>query len=282
MKEIDRRLVAGLDELQRQELGDLSEVVRVLESYTLPEPNREQCTHLIATLEVHLSPSISLPKRSWTQWYRLLRSQWIMFETSFWVAGLFVLLLGFLMTLLEGSGLLPLVLLLISPLMVAGSIVYLFRPETQTLRELEILTATHPVELLMARLAIVFGWNLFVVFLLILIIHLEGTQIVLWRLALAWLGPLLTLSGLALFVTLRWGVLPGAVLPLVLWSSMVMLGWREILLHSTEGMPNPLWLTWMVTSSETVLISSGILTLVGLILFLLVWKTIRSERYAWN
>ncbi|GAP06350.1 hypothetical protein ATHL_01204 [Anaerolinea thermolimosa] len=282
IKEINRRLVADLDEGQREALGDLNEVVRVLESYTLPEPDSEQRARLLEMLKHHLSRSVDLPKRNWSWWYRLMQSQWSMFETSFWVAGLFVLLLGLLMTLLEGNELLPLLLLVLSPLMAVGSVVYLFRPETRTLHELELLTATHPVELLIARLTMVLGWNMLIAFILMLIIHLESTQIVLWRLALAWLGPLLTLSGLALYITLRWGVLPGTILPLSLWGGMVILGWREILLRSTEGILNPSWLTWLITSSKVVLVGSGVLILLGLLLFLLVWKTITDERYAWN
>lgn len=282
MKDSDRRLVAGLDESQCEELGDLSGVVNVLESYTLLEPGREQRALLLAALESYLSPSVALPKRSWKHWLRLMRSQWVMFETSFWVTGLFVLLLGLLMTLLEGSELLPLLLVVLSPLMAAGSVVYLFRPETRTLHELELLTATHPIELLIMRLTVVFGWNVLVAFLLMLIIHLESTQIVMWRLALAWLGPLLALSNVALYVTLRWGVLPGAVLPFTLWGGLVMLGWREALLRSTEGMNPASWLIWLIATSDAVLLESSILVLLGLMLFLLAWKTVTGKRYAWN
>lgn len=281
MKEIDR-LVAGLDEDQCEALGDLTEIVRVLESYTLPEPSMERRARLLTILKPHLSPSDALPKRNWNWWYRLMHSQMTVFETSFWIASLFILLLGLLMTLLDGSELLPLLLLVFSPLIAVVSLIYLFRPETQTLRELELLTATHPVELLIARLTIVLGWNVLVSLLLMLIIHLASVQIVLWRLVLAWLGPLLTLSGLALYVTLRWGVLPGAVLPLALWGGLVMLGLREMILCSIRGLSLASWLTWLITSSDMVLISSGILILLGLLLFLLVWKAITSERYAWN
>jgi hypothetical protein len=147
---------------------------------------------------------------------------------------------------------------------------------------LEILTATHPVELLIARLTMVLGFNVLIAFALMLAIHLESTQIMLGRLVLAWLGPLLTLCGLALYITLRWGVLVGVVLPLGLWGGLVMLGWREALLRSMEGMNPVSWLTLMIGSSNTVLIASVVTCLLGLGLLLLAWKTVAGESYTWN
>lgn len=282
MEKNDWRLSEGLDVTRCEELGDLTDLVNVLESYTLPDPKREQRARLLAALDPHLPLSNNFLQRKWKYMLRLMRCQLVVFEFSFWFSGLIILLLGFLMTLLRGGELLPLLLLTLSPLLAAGSVVYLFRPETRTLHELEILTATHPAEALMARLFMVFGLNVLVTFLLMLVIHLESTQIILWRLALAWLGPLLTLSGMALYATLRWGVLPGAVLPLVLWGGLVILGWREALLHSVEGIPLVSWIRWMIDSSTAVLISSGVLCLLGFVLLLLAWKTVTDEKYAWN
>lgn len=282
MKKNDWRLSEGLDETQREELGDLTDLVNVLESYTLPAPKREQRARLLAALDLYLPPSNNFFQKNWKHLLRLMRCQWVVFESSFWLSGLFILILGLLMTLLKSSELLPLLLLTLSPLLAAGSVVYLFRPETRTLHELEMLTATHPAEALLARLIMVFGLNVAVTFLLMLVIHLEGTQIVLWRLALAWLGPLLTLTGMALYVTLRWGVLLGAVLPLALWGGLVMLGWREALLRSVEGMTLVSWLRWIIDSSTDMLIGSGVLCLLGLVLLLLAWKTVSGERYTWN
>jgi len=281
MKKDDFWLLDGLSEEQRDELGDLNGLINVLESYTLSEPQRENRDRLLDSIIPYL-PKSNIYRQDLKSWLRLIRSQWVMFETSFWVAGLLVLLLGFFMSFLEGREMLPLLLLVLSPLLSASSVVYVFRPETRTLNELEILTATHPVELLIARLTMVLGFNVLIAFALMLAIHLEGTQIMLGRLVLAWLGPLLTLSGLALYITLRWGVLVGVVLPLGLWGGLVMLGWREALLRSMEGMNPVSWLTLMIGSSNTVLIASVVACLLGLGLLLLAWKTVAGESYTWN
>jgi len=282
MNENDRRLTEGLDEAQRQELGDLRKLALFLDSDALPNIEAQQRIRLLARLMPYLPGSVATRSPGLKTWLRLAQSQLVLFETSFWLAGLFVLLVGLFIIILDGRELLPLALLLLSPLLAAAGVAYAFRPETRTLGELERLTATGPLELLYTRLALVLGFNLLVALGLLTLIWLEGPQVALWRMTLTWLGPLLTLTGLALYATIRWGVLIGTILPLGLWGSSVMLGLREALLYTTDGITVSAWLLSRISSSMPILIGATLAAILGLGLFFIAGKAVSGERPLWN
>jgi hypothetical protein len=282
MNNIVDQLTDELDEAQRQELGDLSALAHFLETDALPDPGPEEHARLLAALEPYLTVSTIPQPRRLGNWLRLARGQLVLFESSFWLSGALVLLLGLFLTIIEGRELLPLAFVLLAPLLAATGVAYAFRPETRSLGELERLTATGVVELLYVRLALVLAFNLLISLLLLLLIWLEGPQVVLWRLALVWLGPMLALAGLALYTTVRWGSLVGAILPLALWGGLALLGWREALLRAAEGMTPAAWLLLGINHSNTALISSILACLVGLGLLGLAGRTVSEERRSWN
>lgn len=276
------RLTEGLDEAQRQELGDMRKVAHFLASDVLPDPESEQLARALAALTAYLpAPAVSRPFGLRTL-FRLARSQLVLFETSFWLAGLLILIIGLLMAVVDGRELLPLAFVLLSPLLAATGVAYAFRPETRSLAELERLTATGPLELLYTRLALILGFNLLVALLLLTLIWLEGPQVALWRLTLAWLGPLLTLTGLALYVTIRWGALAGVILPLGLWGSLALLGWREAFLQAAEGIHFSAWLLSSIASSTPVLIGSTLACVLGLGLLVMAGRMITGEKQSWS
>jgi len=276
------KLVNGLDEDQRQSLGDLSRLAHFLETDKLPGPGKEESARLLEALEPYLPDATAPRTRPPANWLRLARSQFVLFEGSFWLSGALILLLGLLMAAVNGRELLPLAFVLLSPLLAAAGVAYAFRPETRTLGELERLTATRPVELLYTRLALVLAFNLLTSVLLLLLIWLEGSQVVLWRLVLVWLGPMLALTGLALFTTIRWGALVGTLLPLGLWGSLVLLGWREAFYHIAEGMTLTSWLLVEVSYSSPVLMGSLMASLVGMGLLILAGRSVTRGWQSWS
>ena len=276
------KLMDGLNEHQRQALGDLAPLARFLDSGALPDPGPEEHARLTASLEPYLPVATAPQPHPLGNWLRLLRSQIVLFESSLWLSGALVLLIGLFMTVLDGQELLPLAFVLLAPLLAAASIAYAFRPETRTFGELERLTATSPAELLYARLALVLAFNLLITLLLLLLIWLEGPQVLLWRLALAWLGPMLLLAGLALYTTIRWGALAGAVLPLGVWGSLVLLGWREALYHLAGGMTLSAWLFGQINRSTPVLVGCILASLAGIGLLILAVRAVTSERLSWS
>lgn len=282
MNESDRHLTEGLDEAQRQELGDLRKLAQFLDSNVLPDPDAQQRARLLTALTPYLPGATATRPPGLKNWLRLARSQLVLFEKSFWLAGIFVLLLGLVIVSLDGRELLPLAFVLFSPLLATAGVAYAFRPETRTLGELERLTATGSLELFYTRLALVLGFNLLVALGLLALIWLEGPQVALWRLALTWLGPLLSLTGLALYATIRWGALVGLLLPFGLWGGLVTLGLRESLLHAAEGVTLSTWLLSGIDSSTPVLIGSMLASILGLGLLFLSGKTRTGAMRSWS
>ncbi|GAP18951.1 hypothetical protein [Levilinea saccharolytica] len=276
------RLTDGLDETQRQALGDLNALAHFLETDLGTEPETAGRDHLLTVLEQYLPGSPAIKRRQWTNWLRLAHSQSVLFEKSFWLAGLLVLLLGLSLSVIDGRDLLPLVFIVVAPLLAAVGVAYVFRPETRTLGELERLTATGAAELLYTRLALVLAFNLLISLLLLLLIWLEGPQVVLWRLTLIWLGPMLALTGLAFYATIRWNSLVGAILPLGLWGCLILLGWSEAVARATEGMTPAFWLLLIISRSDPLLIGASLACLVGLGLLGLAGRTAPGGEKSWS
>jgi hypothetical protein len=282
MKNPVDKLVNGLEENQRKALGNLSNLAHFLESDGLPNPEKEEVARLLEALESYLPDSTAHQARTPANWLRLARSQFVLFEGSFWLAGASLLLLGLLMTVIDGHEVLPLALVLLAPLLSAAGVAYAFRPETRTLGDLEHLTATSPAELLYTRLALVLAFNMLISLLLLLLIWLEGPQLILWRLTLVWLGPLLALTGLALYTTIRWGSLVGIILPLGLWGSLVLLGWREVLLRKATEMTPVTWLLLEISRSDPLLMGSILACIAGIGLLILAGQVVPRMRQSWN
>lgn len=282
MKDPVDRLTNGLDKAQRQDLGDFSKLAHFLETDTAHDPGPVEQARLLAALEPYLSVSTAPKPRQWGGWLRLARGQFALFESSFWLAGLLVLLLGMFLTALDGRELLPLAFVILAPLLAAAGVAYAFRPETRTLGELERLTATSAVELLYIRLSLVVAFNLLIALLLLLLIWLEGPQVALWRLALTWLGPMLALVGLALYTTIRWNSLVGVILPLGVWCGIVLLGWREALLRAAEGITPTTWLLIEISRSSLLLVGSLLACVVGLGLLTLAGRIVSGEAQSWS
>jgi hypothetical protein len=298
MSERNERLSDGLEEGQRKELGDLSSLVSFLEGYTVPEPSPEQKTELVARLEVHLEggeefanqrkgstpfedrsqllnePGIraaptSLPlgsKEGLRKWIRLACSQALLFETPFWWACGIVLALGLVIVSLSGDGLPVLIFLGLAPLLAAIGVAYSFRPETQTLWELEKISPISSVELLYTRLGLVLAINTAISLVLLGVVWGHGLHLVLWRLVLAWLGPMLALAGCALYISIRWGSVVGIVAPLGLWGIVNFLGWRQAVERVTETQLAALWLVDQINQSNLLLIFFLLALVVGLVL----------------
>jgi hypothetical protein len=95
-------------------------------------------------------------------------------------------------------------------------------------------------------------------------------------LILVWLGPLLALSGAALLITLRWGSVAGALVPLGMWGLLFFLSWQGVLQEAAYD-PAPLRLILDVIQASNQLATAGALAfLLGL--FLLFWAGLLARK----
>lgn len=155
----------------------------------------------------------------------LARAQTSLLEAPFWWSSLLLLLLGVGVGYASGGAAGVIVLFVVfAPLLAAGGVAYLFRPATRGLWDLERISPVQPLELLYARLTLILAFN---VGLALVLLPFAWNQAPIWRLLLAWLGPMIGLTGLALYLSVRWHTLAGTLVPLSLWCAMVMLGWQR-------------------------------------------------------
>lgn len=288
-------LLNGLSPEERAELGEIDAVAERLNTYTVPEPDSAR---LLAALKPGaLKPIVeqraaervnrslrlagdSIPQQdermggqrkplsaALRDWLRLARLQTKVVEASFWWACLLVIGIGALIAASTADALTTLLLILSSPLIAILGVAMLFRPATRTLWELEQFGTFQPFELLYVRLALILLVNLAGVSLLLFVAGTQGLQIVLWRLLLIWLGPMIGLTGIALFASLRWNSAVGLAAPLVVWAGTMVLGWRESIL---DLRPTPTFdaaqqLIALVSGSPLLLAASAALLVIGVV-----------------
>lgn len=154
-------------------------------------------------------------------WVQLAWSQTRFVDGPFWWATGLVMALGILVILLTQSGPLPALFVLVSPVLAALGVAYAFRPTARSLWEIERASPIRPLELLYARLGLVLTFNLSLSLVLLGLVAAQQPRTILWRLVLAWLGPMLMLAGSALYAAVRWGAAAGVGLPAVLWVGMM-------------------------------------------------------------
>jgi hypothetical protein len=256
---------------QREELGDLRPLYNRLEEYDVPEPDSAR---LLAALKPLLAEPLEVEKifvleserRDFGDWLRLAWNQTNLLEAPFWWSSFLLTLLGALLGMSYGGTAAALCLVVVSPLVAVTGVAYLFRPATRILWELEQLSRVQPLEFLYARLALILTLNLLLAVALLLVAWTQGLQIVLWRLLLIWFGPMIGLTGIALFCSVRWNTLAGVIAPVVAWGLLVLAGWRETVLNTTPDLPNAPALITRLGMSNTLLLLAGVALVVGLLL----------------
>jgi hypothetical protein len=209
-------------------------------------------------------PEVEIPRRGVRAWVRLARAQIELLEPPFWWSSLLLSALGLCLALGYGSTAAILCLVLLSPLIASAGVAYLFRPATHTLWELERLSPVQPFELLYARLALILLMNIALAIALLLVVWSHNTQMILWRLLLIWFGPMIGMSGIALFCSVRWNTIAGVIAPIAVWVGLIVVGWRDTILSTT---PTTAALVSQIDTSNVLLLSASMVLILGLWLF---------------
>ncbi|MBX3062227.1 MAG: hypothetical protein KF726_04580 [Anaerolineae bacterium] len=264
------RLFEGLSIAEQTELGDLTEVAQYLatsETPRAPDPSK-----LLSTLTPLLQGRVAKQSTfSLQNWLRLVHTQAALFEPAFWLASGLVFALGLILALLQENGLLILAFIYAAPVLTTAAVAYAFRPATRGLWELEQLSPVRPIELLYARLVLVLAINSIIALVLLCLIWANAPGVILWRLLIAWFGPMLGIASVALYLSLRCGAFIGLTAPILTWIGLVIASWQEI--TRAEQSTGDLiqiasrWFLSQVSTSNTILLASVILIVVSLLIF---------------
>ncbi|NDJ61440.1 MAG: hypothetical protein GYB67_09960, partial [Chloroflexi bacterium] len=219
-----------LPELDGVSSRDETEVRAYLSRWPAPPADPDKKALLIQQMRAELGteapaaqPTAPSGLRHALTWAALiLRSQLRIVHSAIWVASALVLALGLIVTLLayqpdQTWRDLPFVVL--APLVTALGVAFLYGMDADPALELQFATPISPRRVLLARLALLFGFNLVLCLGASVVLALLPGDLSLWPLIMAWLAPMTFLSALAFFMSvLFFDPLQSVLLSLLLWT----------------------------------------------------------------
>ena len=130
--------------------------------------------------------------------YALIKAQAPLVRGEIWASSAIVMAIGYLMAVIAGR---EVVITALAPLIAAACIAAIYGPDNDPSIELALSTPTSPRQVLLARLVLVFGYNLIlaVIASAALLPVMPGLDFS--RIILSWLGPMTFLSTLALVLS---------------------------------------------------------------------------------
>lgn len=235
-----RRLRALLaeDAETPEETEALLETVRFIRRWDAPSPTREETARLVEKL----LPEVPQPerRRSVGQWWPLLilRAEARIIRREIWLASALVMALGVVVTLGISSTSAAAPLTILAPVVAAVGMALLYDSDMEQVLELADSTPVSARLLLLARLTLVFGFNLALGLAGSVVLALLRADMLLWPLVMSWLAPMAFLSALAFMLSVVTGdAVAGAVFSLTIWGMHVFV----------RAMPASGDLTWILS-----------------------------------
>lgn len=198
-----------------------------LEAWSSPSPTPAATSRLVESLLPEL-PEPDSPLEYGLSWWPLLllRAQLRIVRGEIWLATALVMLLGVIVTLATydptTTSLLPFTVL--APVMAAVGVALLYDSDIRQMFELEDTTPASARLLLLARLTLVFGFNLLTGIAGSVVLALLQSDLSLWPLILSWLAPMTFLSAFAFFLSVvTTDAFFGIVVGLFVWGGHVLM-----------------------------------------------------------
>lgn len=198
-----------------------------LEAWSSPSPTSAATSRLVESLLPEL-PEPDSPLEYGLSWWPLLllRAQLRIVRGEIWLATALVMMLGVIVTLATydptTTSLLPFTVL--APVMAAVGVALLYDSDIRQMFELEDTTPASARLLLLARLTLVFGFNLLTGIAGSVVLALLQSDLSLWPLILSWLAPMTFLSAFAFFLSVvTTDAFFGIVVGLFVWGGHVLM-----------------------------------------------------------
>ena len=152
-------------------------------------------------------------RRAWA----LLVGQVPLVRREIWPASALVMAVGWVAAILQGSSASSAIIQALAPLVAAAGLAMIWGPENDPALELALATPTSPRQVLLARLVVVYGFDL-----LLSLVATAGLVVVvppalLGGVVLGWLAPMTFLSALALVLSMVIGTGNAVTVALMLW-----------------------------------------------------------------
>ncbi len=270
-QKLHKMLLEDLENLHAAE--ELLSTAQQLQHWQAPVAAPQLTSALIEHLTAELPVAPKSLRQKLVEWWPLLLlfSQIRVVGRSIWLASVLVMGLGTLVTLatFQWSGT-PL-LALLAPIVATVGVALLYDSDVEQILELENVTAASTRLLLLARLTLVFSFNLVLGLMGSLLLAAVQDEVSLWPLVLSWLAPMAFLSALAFLLSvLLVDALVSAAVSLTLWGLHIWLRYAPFgsdpltSLFSFPGLNHPV-------NQPVLFVGAGLLLLVAL------WVVGRSE-----
>lgn len=212
-----------------------------------------------ALTEIHASQrKPGMIRQGWI----LLRSQIPLVRHEIWPASAAIMIIGYFAAILVGK---EVIIQVLAPMVAAASIAMIFGPSNDPVSELMGSVPTSPRQILLARLSIVFGYNLLLSLIASVCLLPVFPALLLPQLVMSWLAPMTFISALALFLSIYFGTENAIIVAYGVWIlKYAFLGIFSVNLiqpgSSILTLFNGYWQFWQ---HPTWMIAVGILLLIG-------------------
>jgi Putative zinc-finger len=153
---------------------------------------------------------------------QLLRAELRLVRPSVWLASALVMACGVALALVAGSGAGATVLSLVAPLVAAVGVAGVYGPQRDPAFEALAVTLTSPWLVLLARVTLVFAFDLALAVAASALVRLGAPQVGLVDLVTGWLGPMTLLSALSLLLAMWTGLNLSLAVAASLWALRVL------------------------------------------------------------
>jgi len=216
--------------------------------------------------------SVSRPKPSrLRQAWGILMAQRPLVRREIWPASALVMLLGYLAAVISGQ---QRALLIVAPLVAAAGLASIYGPENDPVFELALAAPISPRQILLARIALVFGYDLILASAASIGLYPVMPGLPLGNLILSWLGPMTFLSSAALLLSLWVGANNAVAIAYLGWLGQYITGGIARNTPLLPAIQETLFAYEGIWSQPQVLF--GLALLLGL---LAVWSVGRQEYY---
>lgn len=250
----------GESELEAQSLAKTDSLLSNMPEISARDSHKRQVIGLMMQALPHKKTRL----QQILEWYpmALLLSQTRVIQRELWLASATVLLIGMIVTLTTPDPDL-LSFSVIAPIVAAASVAMLYDDDVRAMLEIEETTRASARLLLLARMTLVFGFNLILALIGSVILALFDSETLLIPLIMSWLAPMTFLAGFAFFLSIiAQDTLFAAGASLVLWIGHLILSqdnltnfWLQLL--TMPGLSDP-------ANRPNLLIGGVLLTVVAL------------------
>lgn len=207
----------------REELGAWQEIHEAvnLDSSRVPGPSADLMERVWVRIEEDAQATVqpSLTSRL-SLALQILVGQLPLVKKKIWVASAVTMAFGAAVSLLTYVSVTATgtTFALFAPIVAAVGVALVYGPENDPSLEVALSTPTRPRLILLARLTLVYGYDLALALAATAVFTAVNGALDMWPLVSLWIGPMLFLSALALLISLFFGPTPAIFTAMALWS----------------------------------------------------------------